>query len=1093
MFSVIQLIIKKLKTKAIIRWIPEVLILAGLLWLFFILAGRALCHIALGQIAELTNTKIETGSVDFHIDSSVFIKKFIISPNKEPGSDNPILKAEKVYARFSLSSLFLLRPRLKVIEFDDFIFNAQYDLETGRWNLSELKIRPPKGGPSKMPRVHLKAGILKYSKISNEKVEVALSVPLNAKFGYDEKTQKGYSFDITTATTTSGFGKSRLTGAWKSGSVTLTGGISSFDAPELEMVWMIDVLAAELTYDRSNAFSLKLRIKDLHSKRSPQLDNLVRISPPSLTKSTLFAALQRFFSRYSPKGRVDIELDVSGNLNQLSESTLSGKLYCKDVAFCYYRFPYTIEHLFGHLYLTKNSIVMDNLCGKHGNATLFFNGWSRDFGPNWKYEIRITSDNITLDSDLYDALTEKQKENWSAFSPTGLAKIDYQLIRRSQTDKEKKLTVELHDAAALYRRFPYPLKNLTGRIFFNRDDVILSNVSSQVNERKITLNGKVIAHSTNKPKYDISIRMDNIPLDSTLEAALPNRQRNLYNQFHPVGLADGYIEVSTKNSTSPDFKADMSFKKASLTSDKFPMPITDISAKATFTPELITVKKFSGQYGQAPISLSGQLWPDQTAQQCLYRLSLNLDQVQLNEHFFRLLPEPLKETVGVLKPQGKVNLNAELNKESLTDFPDYKITVECLGNNAAVTHFPYPLKDITGKLTIDANSIKLNGISATLADNVKTKMDSATMTLNGELTLADSNFNSAILQLWAKDISFNERLAQVLPQCFQPLYGNLSPNGRFDLDFENIRLYREDDGQKSIDFDGAITLKDCGFKISGAKTKWNAILETEGLYKTGQGLSECQTTLTEGNLKIHGISLTDLKANIYHDPNIEKWFTDNLIADCYGGKITGKFEFKQSAEGPAEHLLQVAFNNIDLRQLLSDTNLEESADTERTSGKMKGSLSINSHLGDSSSRIGTCKLTISDMRVGKLSPLATLLQVLNLTEPKDYAFDKIFVDSYIKRNGLLVKKLDLSGRSLAFYGSGWMDLKTRNIDLVLTARGQRLATAAPSVLQSLTEGLGQAVVRMEVTGNCYNPKIATKTLPVIEETLQIIGTPATTD
>jgi hypothetical protein len=106
----------------------------------------------------------------------------------------------------------------------------------------------------------------------------------------------------------------------------------------------------------------------------------------------------------------------------------------------------------------------------------------------------------------------------------------------------------------------------------------------------------------------------------------------------------------------------------------------------------------------------------------------------------------------------------------------------------------------------------------------------------------------------------------------------------------------------------------------------------------------------------------------------------------------------------------------------------------------------------------------------------------------------MFVDSYIKHNSLLVKKLDLSGRSVAFYGSGQMDLQTQNVDLTLIARGRRLATATPSIWQSLTEALGQGVVRMDVAGNLYDPKITTKTLPVIEGTLQILGAkPAPSD
>jgi hypothetical protein len=116
------------------------------------------------------------------------------------------------------------------------------------------------------------------------------------------------------------------------------------------------------------------------------------------------------------------------------------------------------------------------------------------------------------------------------------------------------------------------------------------------------------------------------------------------------------------------------------------------------------------------------------------------------------------------------------------------------------------------------------------------------------------------------------------------------------------------------------------------------------------------------------------------------------------------------------------------------------------------------------------------------------LDVLKLTEPKDFVFEQMLVDSYIKHNRLFFEQVDLSGRTVAFNGSGWMDLRDQSLDLTLTARGRRGAGAEPSVLQSLTEGLGSAVVRMEVTGNVHDPIVTTKTLPVIEDTLEILGT-----
>jgi len=1078
---------EKSKRRTTIRRLVTGSVLVVLLWLLYVLGGRALCYIAIRQIGDLTNTKIRTESVAFRTNGSVFIKKLVISPDEAEQGDESILETENVYARFSLRSLLLLRPRLKTIDVNDFVFNAQYDLDTGRWNLSALNIKPPKSDPGRMPRVRLRAGTLQYAKLSNGRAKVALSVPVNARFGFNKEPEKGYSFEITTAAMASGFGKSRLTGFWKPGNVTIAGGISSTDVPELEMAWIIDVLAAELKYDKNNTFSLKLRIRDLQSKRSPALDRFALVGPAFLEKSSPFAALQKFFNRYQPYGQVDVDLEASGNFDRLNESTLAGNVYCKDVAFCYYKFQYAIEHLAGQIDFTKNSVALNNLSGKHGDIKLFFNGWSSDFGPDWKYQIRITSDRMPLDNDLYNALSEKQQEFWSAFSPSGFAAIDYRLSRMSQTDKKKKLAVELLGADAVYCDFPYPLKNLAGKLSFDRDKVIFSDLVSREDERKITLNGEVTTHSTGKQIYDISVKINNLPLDSSLEAALPLSQKDLYRQFCPAGLADGWVKVSSQDSGPAGFTADLSFKNAFLKSEQFPLPITDISAKAVFTPDLIIVREFSGRYGQGPISLTGEIWPDPERQQSRYRLALNFEQTELNDDLFNLLPERLKGIICELDPKGKVNLSADLNKESLTALPDYRISVECLGNSVNSARFGYRMKDVTGTLTLDANRIKLKDIAATLGDRAATTANTPTIKLNGELTLADDTFTSALLQLSANDILFDEQFGLALPQRAQPLYGKLSPTGRFDLDFENIRVHNADDGQKSIGFDGAVTFKDCGLKISGARTELDAVLKTEGLYKTGNGFGNCQATLDGGTLRIQGKSFTRLRANIHYDPNSRNWSTEDLTADCYGGKVRGRLNFKQLTEQAFEYVLQTGFDNIDLKQFLSDTKLEETAKNGYSSGQMDGSLSINARIGDNSSRIGTCRLAISDMQVGKLSPLARLLQVLRLTEPKHFAFDRMFVDSYIKHNGLFVEKLDLSGQAIAFHGSGWMDLQSHDVDLTLTARGRRLATDDPSVLQSLTEGLGQAVVRMEVTGDFYDPEIATKTLPVIGQTLGIFG------
>lgn len=991
--------------KRVLSWFLEGLILAALLWLVFILAGRALRKIAIAQIIELTNTRIKAESVDFNLDGSVFIEKLIVSPHQEQKYDDAILKAKTVYARFSVVSLLLLRPRLKEIKVNDFVFNALHDLDTGRWNIAALKIRAPKGTSGKMPLVRLEGGTLQYSKISNGRPRVVAAVPLEARFGFDEETQDGYSFKITTAAQLADSAKSKLTGFWRPGMITIAGGISSADVPAFERVWTINLLAAELTYGRGNAYSLKLTIKDLHSKHRTEGEQVIFEEPVFLQKFRAFGALQRFFNRYDPSGQVDIKLEASGLLDRLGESKLAGRVHCRDVSICDRRFDYPIGHIVGRIDFTENDWLLNNLCGWHNDVKLFFNGFSSDFGPERQYKIQITSDNMALDEDLYNALSPGQKKLWSDFSPSGLAAINYCLSRRRQEDKRKALAVELLGAEAACRYFPYPLKNLTGMLFFERDAIVVSDVVSRTNGQEIILNG--------------------------------------------------------------------------------------------------------------------QIWPDQNADRLSYRLSIHSQQSHLGHDLFDVLPPTAKNIISKLQPKGKINYSVELDGTEPNDYPDYKVIVDCLGNSVNFEQFPYPLKDITGRIIVTNDSIKLQNITAAAADNVQLTPDTSVIKMNGEITLADKTFSNGSFRLSAGDIFLDERLGIALPEDIRDFYFKLSPTGRFDVNNINIEIFNAADGEKYIDFAGDIIFKGCNFSTSPAVNELDMVLKTGGLYKTGDGFCDGWARLIKGSFRIKDKSLTGLKANIHYDYELRNWQSKNLVADCYDGKVTGKFELKAAQKHPdkaaLEYVLQTGFDDIDLKQFLSTTEpslTEDRAPTVRkrsesnemrlavpsdisgeqtghnscTSGRMSGSLSVAGRFGNEYSRIGRCRLTISDMQVGKLSPLAKLLGVLKLTEPKDFAFERMFVDSYIKNNELFFEKFDLSGEAAAFNGSGVMDLKTQDIHLTLTARGRRPATAEPSVLQSLTEGLAQAFVRMKVTGNLYDPQVTTTALPVIKEALQILGT-----
>jgi len=1025
--------------KNFFRRVLDVLLLAAVLWFIFALAGSVLRKIAVAQLAELTNTKVVAESVKFRLNGSVLIEKLVIAPHRQTEYDNAILRADLVYVRFGIVSLLSLRPKLEKISIKDFVFTAQEDLDSGRWNIEELKIPAYRDGSGKIPFIRLKRGNLQYVRVSKGQSEIVAAAPVDMRLEPAENLQDGCCFNITAQRDVSG--RSSLEGYYKPGKVTIAGGLSSADITAFGQNWKIDALAADLDYSSDNNYLLKIRIKDF----SRQMDSagstlsttlktgtlstgVAHYLPRFLEKFALFSVLQDFFNWYRPGGRIAFELEASGNLERISESKLTGRVYCKDVSICYEDFPYAVTNLTGQVGFTENSVALNHLAGKHGGVDMAFNGWVKDFGLNWRCQVDITSNNMALDNDLYEALNPQEKLFWSAFSPKGLSAINYRIIRNSPMDKQYFLSVELHGIDCTYRDFPYPLKNLAGTLFFDRQGITFSDLVSQTDGKKITLNGKTSSLDVNQPVYDISIDAQNIPLDSTLVAAMPaGPEPHVYDRFDTAGL--------------------------------------------------IRIENFTGQ-----------VWSEGKNKQTCYRLSMQTGQVVLDGVLFGLLPEPLQKFVSDLQPEGKINCCVDLDGTVGNLYPDYRITVDCLGNSADLALFPYPLKNMTGTLTVTKDNIRINDITANAAHNIQITSDLPTLKINGSVTLSGNAFSRGRFTISADNIFFDEQLGVALPESIQPFYFGLSPTGRFDLDLEDINFFIDANGEKYIDFDCIVNFKTCDFKTSAIITGLDAVLKAKCSYKIGDWFRSGRAELVAENIDVKGKSLKNLTADFHYDPNLRTWLTSNLVADCYGGRLEGGGELKKPAGKTPEYLLYAGFDNIDLKRFLSDVEHKESRQGDHTSGKMAGSLSLGGRVDDDSSRIGRCRLKITDMQVGKPSPMAKLLYVLKLTEPKDFVFEQMLVDSYIKRNKLSFRQFDLSGEAVAFSGTGWMDLQTRNVNLVLAAHGRRLAAAPPSVWQSLTDDISNAVVQMDVAGDLYDPQITTRTLPVIKKTMGILGT-----
>lgn len=1056
--------------------------------------SRSLPGIVAAEIGRLTNTRVEAGAFDFRLDGSISIDGLAARPvHEEPGYDNTILRAGNVYARFSRRSLLSLRPRMTNLQIQDFVLDVQMDLDTRQWNVGTLQFNRPRGetGRGTIPDVQLHGGKLRYTKISDGKAEIVMSVPVEAKFGTDPNNP-GYAFEIKTSKLSGGYGESHLSGSWQPGELTVAGGLSSADLPSLERAWAVDVLAGRIRYERNGDYALELRMKDLHGKQAPEVGALQLIAPGGTDTAGPLASLQRFFARFRPTGTVEsIALNAQGNLRRLHESEAVGKLVCKDISVCDVKFPYPIDHLTGEIEFTQSGVLMRQLSGRHGGVDIQIEGWTRGSGPERQYHYKVTTDNMILDEALYAALQPGQKRLWDAFRPSGTVAADYRLVRTSPTDRRMYVSVDLKGVAASFHEFPYPLAGLTGKLYFDRDSITATNLVSESGARRICLNAKVSGTATGKPIHYISIDANSIPLDTTLEKSLPAQYRELYGQLEADGVADVKARVFTTgdaNNVGPmSYIADVVCHSRSLRLEQSPVVLSDVVAEITVAPDSLTIKRLDGRYRQSPVTVTGGVRLAGNARAKQYHMSVTAEDMPFDEATVALLPASLAEHLAAFRPQGSVNLHVDLRMPGSNEPPVYTGRMECLGVKINHRNIPYPLRDVRGTISLTRDGLVFQDVTAAPADPCQPG-ESAVIRLDGSATLAQSRLTAGAFTLRTQDLLFTKALGDALPKGLADAYRDLSPRGPFNLDVPKLAISRTAADELLVEFGGQADLTACNLRISGTPMELAGVVDLEGSYGMKRGLSDGRIGLAAERLVIKGKTIANVTAEAVYDPNARKWSAESLLGDCYGGRVLGSLQVGRAAAGGIEYMLRAGLNRVDLQQFLQ-TDKAAATDRPYSGGVMDAVLTVASRTGGLTSRRGVCQVDIKDMRVGKVSPLANLLSVLSLSEPTDYTFERMLIDSYIKEDHLLIRKLDMSGRNVAFTGSGTMALPGGELNLTLTARGQRLAAAEPSVFQALTEGLSGAVIRMEVTGKASDPRVETKALPVIEDSLKILGAP----
>jgi hypothetical protein len=1051
-------------------------------WVLWGQIGRRILRpIARRQISELTGSNVKIGSIDFRNDGVIYVRDLTVGSEEQQLWSDSILKARELEGRFSLLSILRFKPRLKRITVRDFVFNADYDADSSQWNLHSINLKKFSESRGEPPFIRAERGILRVGVSQEGETKTALIVGMDGSFSPVRGQKEAYAFYLVVDDRL-GFGDSELRGIWRMGQdrhVVLNGRVLMGNSPVFGNRWSIKELAADFSYDSQKIsinrfefligdktrvllsgqvgdyaeggnYDLRLDMSDIELSSTSKPESLV-YSRSVLDR--LGPKVRRFLEDYRPEGVGDICIEAKGNLSDLPSSRVNGLIVCKDVSILYEQFPYLMERMEGVLELTEEKIVFKELQCRHGEVDLTVGGYS-GVGGQLGYDIRINSNNMLLNDDVYSALNEKQRRLWGTFSPSGLAKIEYRFIREQSGQTREYLRAELVNAKAVYQHFPYRLENLTGAVVIERDKLRFEDVSACYDDgRKITLEGVVTETTRERPRFDIVINAVGIPIDSRLKRALPVRQREFYEQFEVDAITDVKIKVfpNEVGRRLVEYIAEVNIRDASIVYEQFPLPLTEVEVNAVLTADVVRINRMTGRNGDDQVKISGTVWPcNDRNPDYGFCLSVEAQELELSDDFIEALPKEASKVVSRLGPRGKIKLSADLNiNAQRSDCAPSKIVIECLDNKFKPMGSSSPIEGVSGRVTITDEGVELRDFRA------------------GEIKLEPA-------------------LSGALDGFFKQFYEAISPAGVADLRVDRARFFADSSGGKNLDFEGELVFKGCSFGGSVAATDLEGAISGQFCYRVGEGFLRAGADFKADSVKVKGRSMEDLCARIDYDEQDRVFRSTEFTADCYGGRVIGDIEIMLLPSSGMDYGLEMAFDGVGVREAVAagDGSLEESVG--KALGSADGSLNLSGTLGRWDSSTGRLSFDISDIEFAKRSFLGKVFTAVQLNEPTEFVFNNMVVRAYLKDGQMFFEQLYMLGESSVWQGRGWLNVETGQVDLELTSFGRKI-TSKPSFLESLAKSLGSEMVKVEVSGNIESPQVETTTFPMLSRPFGLLG------
>ncbi len=462
----------------------------------------------------------------------------------------------------------------------------------------------------------------------------------------------------------------------------------------------------------------------------------------------------------------------------------------------------------GQFIFTQDGIEIKNLAGRIEHNFFQIAGHIDGYGADAPARLEVIGEDIFIPhSPRYvTAMPRIVREIYEVLHPEGSGRLWVKMVR-TETGKKPILSGELEvvEGSFLVEPFPYPLRDVTGKISFGPDavhgdrldlvDLKAHGVKGGPNENNsVTING-LITPIDGDAEMDINVTGQHILSEPAIRAALPREGREALAALDPSGKGDfptfrSGIFANVHRAAGPyqpfTVKLTMDLEDAAGAFNGFAYPLDHIVGRVIIGDGYVNLIHCTSKKGDASVTLDGGLTFGK-GQPLAPDITLTARNAPIDKTLLAAISPDRREwleklgVTGKLDVDGKIILKASLTppneKPPTTQSSEVAVVMDLKVHEGALWPHGtnYAISDVNGNLRLTEGRISFSDFKGNRGDG--------TIFAGGNVIWGDHHPELS-LTASAKNLLLEPSLYQMLPKDAQSGWNAVQPVGTVDVALE---------------------------------------------------------------------------------------------------------------------------------------------------------------------------------------------------------------------------------------------------------------------------------------------------------------------